>query len=453
MAPAAEGMVVRPGRVKFTAGRMSAGRLRATPVDARMADPAATLGIVGDAAQAVCLTTLSAVDPVAAVTETIDTAARSLGTAPWVIAGEVLERALSEPLITQMPPELAFQTIVVLVGGATVAEDAALWIHEPATGLRRLASTSAVDPSMDDGRALAAVALDAEDGVTSAADGSSFAVAVRRFGLAVGALVVRVGHGDSPEAVRDMLTRAAARISPTLERLGLLEADDARERSLVEAAEKRLVRLGYDLHDGPLQAVAALAAGTRYVASDVERLVAEEARAAVREAFDSLVEQIANVEQGIRSIAQSSEASVAVREPLALALQREIQALRRLTPIKVDASLSDDLPDLTDSQRIALYRVAQEALTNVRDHSGATSVSVTLERAGGCVRLTIADDGRGFDVDSELAAALRRGRLGLAGISERIRLLGGALKLTSASGQGTRVEVALAPWSPPVAAT
>jgi signal transduction histidine kinase len=78
-------------------------------------------------------------------------------------------------------------------------------------------------------------------------------------------------------------------------------------------------------------------------------------------------------------------------------------------------------------------------------------VSVTLQRAGGCVRLTIVDDGRGFDVDAAIAAALRRGRLGLAGISERIRLLGGALKLTSAPGQGTRVEVALAPWSPPAA--
>jgi signal transduction histidine kinase len=437
--------------VNATVGTRDGFLLRPSRAAVPASDVAATLKAVADAAQELCLTSLSAIDPVAAVSDTIDAVAKALATSPWDIAGDVLDRALSEPLLAQMPPELAFQTIVVLVGGATVAEDAALWMREPSTGLRRIASTSSEPEAADEGAKLADVALEAPDGVTIADDGRTFAMTVRRFGVAVGALVVRVADSDPPDAVRDILTRAVARIAPTLERLGLLESNEARERSIVEAAEKRLVRVGYDLHDGPLQAVAALGAGTRYVASDVEHLVPEEARAAVRESFQSLVEQIANVEQGIRAIAQSSEASFAMREPLAFALQRELNTLRRLSPISVDAHLAEDLPDLTDSQRVALYRVAQEALTNVRDHSGASSVSVTLERAGGCVRLTIVDDGRGFDVDAAIAAALRRGRLGLAGISERIRLLGGALKLTSAPGQGTRVEVALAPWSPPAA--
>jgi signal transduction histidine kinase len=93
----------------------------------------------------------------------------------------------------------------------------------------------------------------------------------------------------------------------------------------------------------------------------------------------------------------------------------------------------------------ALYRIVQEALTNVARHARAEYVSVVLERRPSAVRLIIEDDGCGFDVDSVLGT--RRGswpvdgRLGLYGMRERAVLLGGTLTVESTPGVGTTIFV------------
>ena len=83
----------------------------------------------------------------------------------------------------------------------------------------------------------------------------------------------------------------------------------------------------------------------------------------------------------------------------------------------------------------ALYRVMQEALTNVARHARATQVGVGLERRGRSVVATVEDDGAGFDVDE----ARHSGRLGLIGMTERIDLLGGRLTIESSTAGGTTV--------------
>jgi signal transduction histidine kinase len=87
----------------------------------------------------------------------------------------------------------------------------------------------------------------------------------------------------------------------------------------------------------------------------------------------------------------------------------------------------------------ALYRVAQEAVANVRKHAAADRVRLTLQHAGEVLRLTIADNGRGFD-PSDLAQDGPLGeRVGLDGMHERLTLLGGQLTVESRPGRGTRV--------------
>jgi signal transduction histidine kinase len=103
---------------------------------------------------------------------------------------------------------------------------------------------------------------------------------------------------------------------------------------------------------------------------------------------------------------------------------------------------------MTASQRIALYRIVQESLTNVREHSGANEVQV---RVDGGVRGTVAqieDDGRGFDVASTLIGAAKRGRMGLVGMGERVRLLGGSFDVQSRPGGPTMVSLLLPHWQP-----
>jgi signal transduction histidine kinase len=85
----------------------------------------------------------------------------------------------------------------------------------------------------------------------------------------------------------------------------------------------------------------------------------------------------------------------------------------------------------------ALYRVVQEALTNVARHAQATRVDVVLERRGDQFVVLIEDDGVGFDA----RAAIQSGRLGLVGIRERVRMLGGTLAIESTAGAGTTVLV------------
>jgi signal transduction histidine kinase len=106
-----------------------------------------------------------------------------------------------------------------------------------------------------------------------------------------------------------------------------------------------------------------------------------------------------------------------------------------------------DFGGLSDSQRIAALRVVQEALANVREHSEARSVCIRVIERDGRVDGTVKDDGRGFDVAAMLDGASGRRRFGLAGMHERVRLLGGDLRIESTVGSGTCVSFVLAPWS------
>jgi signal transduction histidine kinase len=130
------------------------------------------------------------------------------------------------------------------------------------------------------------------------------------------------------------------------------------------------------------------------------------------------------------------------------AVESELRALANATSIGVGMQVDGDLSDLTDSQRIVLFRVVQEALSNVRKHSEAARVSVVLRSSLTFVELTVTDDGCGFD-----PRLLATDRLGLAGISERVRLLGGAVEIDTKPGVGTTVRATLPQWRPSTPAT
>jgi signal transduction histidine kinase len=95
---------------------------------------------------------------------------------------------------------------------------------------------------------------------------------------------------------------------------------------------------------------------------------------------------------------------------------------------------------LPSEVEIALYRIVQEALTNIARHAEAQSISVLLERRGALLKLIVEDDGHGFDVTSTMSAHSRK-RLGLYGMRERASLLGGTLTIESSSESGTAVFV------------
>jgi signal transduction histidine kinase len=122
--------------------------------------------------------------------------------------------------------------------------------------------------------------------------------------------------------------------------------------------------------------------------------------------------------------------------PLDAALQRLAHGFQESTGLAVHLSLAP-LPALTEAQRLALYRTAQEALTNAQRHAQARTVWLEMRVAGDTVHLTAADDGRGFPAD------LNGGGFGLRGLQERATLLGGTVALEARPGGGAQLSFSL----------
>jgi len=160
--------------------------------------------------------------------------------------------------------------------------------------------------------------------------------------------------------------------------------------------------------------------------------------------FDDLEARLSSLDQGLRDIARSVRSTSAVEQPLEHALRNEVDVLERTTGIPVELEVDGDVAALTDSQKIVLFRVVQESLSNVRKHSGATSASVRIRGLSGHVALEVCDNGCGFDG----ARARAKRRLGLVGVVERVRLLGGDVEIESSPGQGVLVRATLPRWRP-----
>jgi signal transduction histidine kinase len=363
------------------------------------------------------------------------------------VAPYALDRALADYRLSDAPPLAALRAQAMLIAGALQVAEISVWSIDEAGDAACLVPLSVRGPR----RAQTAAELAAERGVPTVCGSRAplLAVPISRLGLVHGALVVRLGRSQDLAAVERLTTSAATRLSPVLHRLNVLEGSEEQERSLVEVAERRLVRIGYDLHDGALQEVAVLAEEVRLLALDVAPLVDEPSRTAVHAGFESVREQVCRLGVELRALAQSLETSSVSQQPLEELLQREVESLERRTSIACRVEIAGVIVGLTDSQRIALYRVVQEALSNVAEHSAAATVTIRVWESPGAVGVSISDDGRGFDSSAGLDAAAKRGRLGLVGICERVRLLGGAFQLKSAPGRGTTVSVALDRWAPP----
>jgi signal transduction histidine kinase len=150
----------------------------------------------------------------------------------------------------------------------------------------------------------------------------------------------------------------------------------------------------------------------------------------------------------LRQIAASLQSPTVLRVPFTDALAQEVEGFGSDAQLRFELETGGDFGEMTSSQKIAFLRVIQESLANVREHAGARHVSVRVH--GGRARLTaeITDDGRGFDVERRLVQAARAGRLGLVGMGERIRLLGGRFHVESAPGGPTRVHASIPRWRP-----
>jgi two-component system NarL family sensor kinase len=219
------------------------------------------------------------------------------------------------------------------------------------------------------------------------------------------------------------------------------------------ANERLLVRLGLDLHDGPLQQVYALAQDTRLLRAQVSVLVDAEHSSLVDGRFADLEAQLAELHHDLRDLAHSLEPRSLLQYLLPDAVARELTALNRRSGISTTVEALGTFDALSASQRIALLRVLQEALSNVRQHSGARTVSVTLRSEADGLFMEIQDDGHGFEPTDVVPGEDGQSGIGLAGMHERVRLLGGTFEIVSRPGGPTTLRAALPRWQPVAAAS
>lgn len=247
------------------------------------------------------------------------------------------------------------------------------------------------------------------------------------------------------------LEEVAVMMSPILERQALLERSAEREQALVQGSERALVRLGFDLHDGPIQDMAALGFELQSFRQQLADILPEGSRERERliGRVDDIQARLSAVDDGLRELSHTLDAPAVAQRPFEDALAREVEAFTRAAGIVPDVKLSGEFGALTPSQRIALLRILHEALTNVRQHSGATEVRVSATVRQSHVRARVEDNGHGFDLQKALSAAGKQGRLGLAGMKARTHLLGGTCDIRSAPGGPTVVSFALPRWQPP----
>jgi len=164
--------------------------------------------------------------------------------------------------------------------------------------------------------------------------------------------------------------------------------------------------------------------------------------------FDDLSSRLVELDRQLREIAHSLETKSVISRPMGEILHREVEGFAERSGVHVDLEIRGDPDSLSSAQRITVFRAIQEALANIREHAGATNVSVRVRARRSAIELQVVDDGIGFEVERALARAAQRGRLGLVGIGERVRMVGGTFELESAPGGPTTLKLTLPRWEP-----
>jgi signal transduction histidine kinase len=201
--------------------------------------------------------------------------------------------------------------------------------------------------------------------------------------------------------------------------------------------EEERARLSREIHDELGQTLTGVRLALEAIQADlVDR---EPARTQARRAMEAVEEALREVQR----IANDLRPFVLDFLGLTAALQRQAERVTALTGLRVEVAVEGQPRRLHPQAETLLYRVAQEALTNVVKHAGARSARCRLRYGAASVDLSILDDGRGFDPDQALDRGWREGRLGLVGLRDRVQRGGGVFAVLSQPGRGTCVSVQL----------
>lgn len=252
--------------------------------------------------------------------------------------------------------------------------------------------------------------------------------------------VTRVEGREPPlftASLRDITERVRAE-EEVAESLARLRATDEQRRRLMErvvaAQEEERRRIAADIHDDSVQVMSAV--GIRL--ESLDRLVKDER---AQRAVEQLQETVSSAVDRLRQLMFELRPAALDREGLVPALRTYLDRTGAETGLR--CSLQNNLvAEPAAGSRLALYRIVQEAVTNVRKHAEATAVTVSLDERDGGTLIKVTDDGRGFA--SENGVGSKPGHLGLSAMREQVEMARGRFRVRSRPGSGTTVEV----WVP-----
>ena len=212
-----------------------------------------------------------------------------------------------------------------------------------------------------------------------------------------------------------------------------LQESEALRDNFVEMAfsaqEEERRRIARELHDEAGQALSSLIVGLQQIKESTDPIATRDRAERLQGVAEAVVDELARMARGLHP---------RLLEDLGFtdAVEHQAAEIQRIHHLEVQTQVVGfDQSELPVSIATALYRIIQEALTNVVKHAGASAVNLVVSRDDANVRLIIEDDGCGFEPNK------RKGGLGLLGIGERVKMLGGTIDIESSKEAGTALAV------------
>jgi signal transduction histidine kinase len=267
---------------------------------------------------------------------------------------------------------------------------------------------------------------------------SLWGVPLKTDGQTIGVLVI--GFAKPYEWLpteRELMRAIGDRAALAIERARMTDALKEREQRIAELSghllrvqEEERKRISRELHDETGQALMVI---RLYLGMMESSITARNVRGKIRET----VEVVDRTIEGIRRIIGKLSPLVLQELGLVAAIRKEAKDFAKNTGVKARVIIADDVGRLAPGTEQAIYRVVQEALHNVAKHAKASNVTVQLTREDDQVQVMVEDDGIGI----QTRTGPKEQSFGLAGIKERIAMLGGVSRVVSAEGKGTRIEI------------
>jgi signal transduction histidine kinase len=205
------------------------------------------------------------------------------------------------------------------------------------------------------------------------------------------------------------------------------------------AQEEERKRIARELHDDTVQDLIALSRELDELGSKTSGLSEQE-----KERLDKLWQQTNGIISGVRRLSQDLRPATLDRLGLLPSLEWLASNVKDYSNIAVEVVTEGDERRLDPDIELVLFRIVQEALSNVWRHSQADTVKITVVFGTRAIRIIVRDDGQGFDVPVSIGNLAKDGRLGLAGMQERAKLINGTVTIASERDLGTVVTIDVA---------